>query len=88
MRILIKNLVVTVAWMVVASPAFGQKTFQEMEVITVNEQVTTVVTADEPIRFVDISTDKVAGDQPMKNVIRLKPKIARADGDILGIYRD
>lgn len=85
MRILIKNLVATVAWMVVASPAFGQKTFQEMEVITVNEQVTTVVTADEPIRFVDISTDKVAGDQPMKNVIRLKPKIAGADGDILGI---
>lgn len=85
MRILIKNLVLTVAWMGVASPAFGQKTFQEMEVITVNEQVTTVVTADEPIRFVDISTDKVAGDQPMKNVIRLKPKIAGADGDILGI---
>lgn len=35
MRILIKNLVVTVAWMVVASPAFGQKTFQEMEVISI-----------------------------------------------------
>ena len=33
---------------------------------TANEQVTTVITATEPVRFVDISTDKVAGDQPIK----------------------
>ena len=33
-------------------------TYQEMEQLTVNEQVTTVITASEPIRFVDISTDK------------------------------
>lgn len=53
-------------WGATALPAFAQNTFQEMEVLTVNEQVTTVVTAGEPIRFVDISTDKVAGDQPIK----------------------
>ena len=57
-----------------------------MELLTVNEQVTTVITASEPIRFVDISTDKVAGDQPINNTIRLKPKEAgHADGDILAI---
>ena len=63
-----------------------QTTYEEMELLTVNEQVTTVITATEPIRFVDISTDKVAGDQPISNTIRLKPKEAgHADGDVLAI---
>ena len=53
---------------------FAQQTYEEMERLTVNEQVTTVITATEPIRFVDISTDKIAGDQPINNTIRLKPK--------------
>ena len=66
--------------------ANAQTTYEEMELLTVNEQVTTVITATEPIRFVDISTDKVAGDQPISNTIRLKPKDAgHADGDILAI---
>ena len=66
--------------------ANAQTTYEEMELLTVNEQVTTVITATEPIRFVDISTDKVAGDQPICNTIRLKPKEAgHADGDILAI---
>ena len=66
--------------------ANAQTTYEEMELLTVNEQVTTVITATEPIRFVDISTDKVAGDQPISNTIRLKPKEARhADGDVLAI---
>ena len=40
----------------------------------------------EPIRFVDISTDKIAGDQPINNTIRLKPKEAgHEDGEVLAI---
>ncbi|MBP7984074.1 MAG: conjugative transposon protein TraN [Bacteroidaceae bacterium] len=66
--------------------AFAQQTYEEIERLTVNEQVTTVITATEPIRFVDISTDKVAGDQPINNTIRLKPKEgAHEDGEILAI---
>ena len=66
--------------------ANAQTTYEEMELLTVNEQVTTVITATEPIRFVDISTDRVAGDQPISNTIRLKPKEAgHADGDVLAI---
>ena len=66
--------------------ANAQTTYEEMELLTVNEQVTTVITATEAIRFVDISTDKVAGDQPISNTIRLKPKEAgHADGDVLAI---
>ena len=69
-----------------SATAYAQQTYEEMELLTVNEQVTTVITASEPIRFVDISTDKVAGDQPINNTIRLKPKEAgHADGDILAI---
>ena len=49
-------------------PLAAQTTYEEMEQLTVNEQVTTVITATEPVRFVDISTDKVAGDQPINIV--------------------
>lgn len=66
--------------------ALAQRTYEEMEQLTVNEQVTTVITASEPIRFVDISTDKIAGDQPLDNIIRLKPKEAgHKDGEVLAI---
>ncbi len=69
-----------------ATEANAQQTYEEIEQLTVNEQVTTVVTASEPIRFVDISTDLVAGDQPINNTIRLKPKEAgHEDGAILAI---
>ena len=64
----------------------AQRTYNEMEQLTVNEQVTTVITATEPIRFVDISTDRIAGDQPINNTIRLKPKEAgHGDGEVLAI---
>lgn len=67
-------------------PSMAQQTYEEMEQLTVNEQVTTVITATEPIRFVDISTDKVVGDQPMNNTIRLKPKDSLyVDGEVLAI---
>lgn len=64
----------------------AQRTYEEMEQLTVNEQVTTVITASEPIRFVDISTEKIAGDQPIDNIIRLKPKEGgHEDGEVLAI---
>ncbi len=66
----------------------AQETIREMELLTVNDQITTVITATEPVRFVDISTDKVAGDQPLSNTVRLKPKEGaevNEDGDILAV---
>jgi len=65
---------------------FAQQTYNEMELLTVNENVTTVITSSEPIRLVDISTDKVVGDKPIENVIRLKPKEGgHEDGEVLAI---
>lgn len=70
----------------VAINVSAQQTYQEMGQLTVNENVTTIVTASEPVRLVDISTDKVAGDKPINNTVRLKPKEGgHKDGDILGI---
>ena len=66
----------------------AQETASGLELLTVNDQVTTVITATEPIRFVDISTDKVTSDQPLANTVRLKPKEGadvNADGDILAV---
>ena len=71
-----------------ALPSLAQQTYQEMEQLTINENVTTVITASAPVRFVDISTAAVVGDQPINNTIRLKPKEGadvHADGDILAI---
>lgn len=65
---------------------YAQKTFREMEQITVNENVSTIITASEPIQLVDISTDSVVGDKPLDNVVRVKPKTGNhQDGDVLGI---
>ena len=57
-----------------------------MEQITVNEHVSTIITASEPIRLVDISTDSIVGDKPLENVIRLKPTSSyHKDGELMGI---
>lgn len=69
-------------------PAWSQQICDDLELLTVNENVTTVITASEPVRFVDISTDKVVGDQPINNTIRLKPKEGlevNRDGDVLAV---
>ena len=73
---------------IVAMPMMAQKTMDDMQYLTINENVTTVITASEPVRFVDISTDKVAGDQPISNLVRLKPKEGMEihhDGDVLAV---
>lgn len=85
MKKFFKKIVVMAMAAVAALPVSAQNTLVDMEVLTVNENVTTVITASEPIRFVDISTVKVAGDQPINNTIRLKPKESAEDGEILGI---
>jgi len=45
----------------------------DMKVLKVNEQVSTHITVGEPIDYVDISTDKLVGDIPIKNIMRIKP---------------
>ena len=80
-----KFLGLVVASLMSATAMNAQSTITDMEVLTVNEHVTTIITATEPIRFVDISTDMVAGDQPIENTIRLKPKEGKEDGQIMGI---
>ena len=68
-----KKIAFFAAILFIAASVHAQQTYQELEQITVNEQVTTVVTASEPIHFVDVSTDKVAGDKPIDNTVRFKP---------------
>lgn len=64
----------------------AQKGFYQMEKLTLNKDVSTIITASEPIRLVDISTDSVVGDKPLSNVIRLKPTSGNhEDGEVMGI---
>ena len=84
----IKILIASFLCIASASMLRAQEKASGLELLTVNDQVTTVITATEPIRFVDISTDKVAGDQPLSNTVRLKPKQGadvNAEGDILAV---
>lgn len=83
-----KILIAATACVLSSLTSWAQKSMDNMQLLTVNENVTTVITASEPVRFVDISTDKVAGDQPINNTIRLKPKEGvdlNRDGDILAV---
>ncbi|MCK5208782.1 MAG: conjugative transposon protein TraN [Cyclobacteriaceae bacterium] len=43
------------------------------EIVYVNELVSTHFVCSEPIAYVDISTDKVQGDMPISNILRIKP---------------
>lgn len=81
----LKKICMAAMLIVAASGMSAQTTPVEMEWLTVNENVTTIVTASEPVKLVDLSTDRIAGDQPIENTVRLKPKEASKDGDILAI---
>ena len=51
-------------------------------VIYVNDQVTTHLIIPENIKLVDISTDKLVGNQCADNIVRLKPKSVLMDGEL------
>ena len=86
MKIFKKKIIAVLVMCTSVLSAHAQKTYSDMEVLTVNEKVSTIVTASEPIRLVDISTDSVIGDKPLDNVIRIKPVSGNhEDGDVLGI---
>ena len=86
MKIFKKKIIAVLVMCTSILSAHAQKTYSDMEVLTVNEKVSTIVTASEPIRLVDISTDSVIGDKPLDNVIRIKPVSGNhEDGDVLGI---
>ena len=77
---------VALAAFLFTTSTFAQKTCMDVEKVTVNENVTTVITASEPIQVVDISTDKVAGANPLENVVTVKPKQGGyKDGEVLAI---
>ena len=52
--------------------------------IFVNDQVTTHIIMPENIKLVDISTDKLVGNQCADNIVRLKPKASLLDGELGG----
>ncbi|PIQ20244.1 MAG: conjugative transposon protein TraN [Cytophagales bacterium CG18_big_fil_WC_8_21_14_2_50_42_9] len=67
-----KNITMIFALIAASLPAFSQ--LREPKVILVNESISTHFVSPEPIKYVDISTDDVAGDIPVNNIFRIKPK--------------
>jgi len=56
----------------------------EDNTIYVNQDITTVLLFPEKINMVDLSTDKIAGNQSDKNILRIKPKESAMQGDFMG----
>jgi len=55
--------------------SYAQKTVksrQELPVVYISDDLSIHFTSPEPIQYVDISTHKIAGDLPVKNVLRIK----------------
>ena len=62
----------------------------DIQTIRVNEEVSTHITIGEPIEYVDISTERITGDIPIKNILRIKPinigsEVEYVDGEVLAI---
>ena len=55
---------------------------EELKVLFVNKDVSTHFVAMDEIRYVDISTNGIAGDIPVGNVVRIKPVEEGANGVI------
>ena len=56
-----------------------------LRTIYVNKEVTTHLIMPETIRLVDISTDKVVGNQVNDNIVRIKPDTILTDGEMAAI---
>jgi len=85
-RVISKIVLSQILFLTSLTEAKAQQTYMELEHITVNENVTTIITASETVHLVDVSTDKVIGDKPIDNTVRLKPKEGgHQDGEILAI---
>ena len=56
-----------------------------LRTIYVNKDVTTHLIMPETIKLVDISTDKVVGNQVNDNIVRIKPDTILADGETAAI---
>ena len=54
------------------------------QTLFVNEEVTTHVIMPEPIKLVDISTKKIAGDQCADNIVRIKPVEKMFEHELIG----
>ncbi|MHA6250069.1 conjugative transposon protein TraN [Pontibacter sp. CAU 1760] len=52
--------------------AFGQ--LKGPETVYIHKDISTHFISPEPIKYVDISTDDVAGDIPVSSILRVKPK--------------
>ncbi|MEI6950251.1 conjugative transposon protein TraN [Paraflavisolibacter sp. H34] len=56
-----------------AGPVADTAKQMRLAVVYINKDVTTHFISPEPIQYVDISTNKVQGDLPVKTILRLKP---------------
>lgn len=64
---------------------FSASAQDSLQVVHVHESISTHIVSPEPIQYVDISTDDVAGDIPVANILRVKPKHGGAKPGVITI---
>ncbi|WP_345158577.1 conjugative transposon protein TraN [Pontibacter saemangeumensis] len=67
-----KKCSILLCFLLLSALAFGQK--KAPDTVYIHQDISTHFISPEPIQYVDISTDDVAGDIPVANILRVKPK--------------
>ena len=86
-----KILIFSILLFLVCDCLFAQRmnNSTDMQVIKVNEQISTMIAVGEPVELVDVSTDKITGDIPIKNILRIKPVLIDSaryeEGEVLSM---
>ena len=73
------------AMMAVCGVSSADAQDKELSILYVNKEVTTHLIMPETIRLVDISTDKVVGNQVNDNIVRIKPDTVLANGETAAV---
>ena len=79
MKSMRKFLFATVAFVAMSTNSANAQD-KVLTTLYVNKEVTTHLIMPETIRLVDISTDKVVGNQVNDNIVRIKPDTILTDG--------
>jgi len=70
------NTIKTLLILSIMSFAFKGISQDNLPIVRVNENISTHFVSDYELEYMDISTNRLVGDFPLKNVLRIKPKEA------------
>lgn len=80
-----KKIILLICLVIKSIYGSAQQSAESMSEIYINKNITTHIIAGDPIKYVDISTNKIVGNQPNDNFVRLKPVEEFEDQELAGV---